>query len=76
MGKDLMCPFGTRCEIYQAHVDVFGYSNDTKKIIRGDGNEYYCRALSNSFSFNEDSKENTSGKECALIEILNKTNTL
>jgi hypothetical protein len=73
MVKDLICPVTQICPIYKLE-------NETRyDCIEDKEGNYSCRALSKFNHFIDRDKVEIVSKlpaECALIEILNRTNTL
>lgn len=80
MSKDLICPLDGICDYYNRYIVIYekGKINpdeDVSKVIRLDGGDkYFCGAL--RAIHREDEQENLSGKDCALIKLLNNTNAL
>lgn len=80
MLKDLICPLGSVCEYNNRYIIIYeeGKVNpdeDISKVIRLEGGDkYFCGAL--RAIHREDKQENISGKDCALIQLLNSTDAL
>jgi hypothetical protein len=68
MPDDLMCPLTKSCQVYEKY--LLSFNEDNENIIRGAVDGYCCRAL---YRVNSDNKKN---KECALIKLLNNTDSL
>lgn len=73
--KDLVCPNTKICPIYENYSSLATIQDD--RIIKFNKTSgFFCYALQTYFDFNGDFKDKGSGKDCALIQLLNNTEAL
>jgi hypothetical protein len=73
--RDLICPNAEICVIYKVWHNLATIENE--KIIKRDSSQrYYCYALKEHSSFQNNSNKKIDGKDCALIELLNNSMAL
>jgi len=73
--RDLVCPNTKICPIYENYF-VLATIQDDKIIKFNKTSGFFCYALREYSQFQEKLKKEVSGKDCALIQLLNNTEGL